>query len=120
MTSKFLLSLAVIFIVLFTTNHAFIKSFGLITKCHTFRLSMADVEITFPNKKKVKAATGSSLKDAAKKAGFSPNYGCEEGKCGSCELKISGKKIRPCTAKVRFFCSTISLQIISIILPYCD
>ena len=37
---------------------------------------------------------------AAKKAGFKPNYGCEEGKCGSCELKISGKKIRPCTGKV--------------------
>ena len=43
-------------------------------------LSMADVEITFPNNKKVKAASGSSLKEAAKKAGFTPNYGCEEGK----------------------------------------
>jgi aerobic-type carbon monoxide dehydrogenase small subunit (CoxS/CutS family) len=32
--------------------------------------------------------------------GFSPNYGCEEGKCGSCELKFSGKKIRPCIGKV--------------------
>ena len=37
-------------------------------------------------------ASGSSLKEAAKKAGFTPNYGCEEGKCGSCELKFSGKK----------------------------
>ena len=37
---------------------------------------------------------------AAKKAGFEPNYGCEEGKCGSCELKMGTKKIRPCTAKV--------------------
>ena len=43
------------------------------------RRQMADVEITFPNNKKVKAAAGSPLKDAAKKAGFSPNYGCEEG-----------------------------------------
>jgi hypothetical protein len=38
---------------------------------------------------------------AAKKAKFSPNYGCEEGKCGSCELKVNGKtKIRPCIGKV--------------------
>jgi len=64
------------------------------------RLQMADVEVVFPNKKKAKVAEGSPLKDAAKKAGYKPNYGCEEGKCGSCELKLNGKKIRPCTAKV--------------------
>ena len=65
------------------------------------RARMADVEITFPNGKKTKAAAGSSLKEAAKKAGFAPNYGCEEGKCGSCELKVNGKtKIRPCIGKV--------------------
>jgi ferredoxin len=62
---------------------------------------MADVELIFPGNKKVKAAAGSSMKDAAKKAGYSPNYGCEEGKCGSCELKVNGKtKIRPCIGKV--------------------
>ena len=62
---------------------------------------MADVEVTFPNKKKVKVPSGSPLKEAAKKAGYSPNYGCEEGKCGSCELKLNGKqKIRPCIGKV--------------------
>lgn len=43
------------------------------------RLSMADVELTFPNGKKAKVPAGSAMKDAAKKAGFSPNYGCEEG-----------------------------------------
>lgn len=64
------------------------------------QLQMADVEITFPNKKKVNAAVGSAMKDAAAKAKYSPNYGCEEGKCGSCELKYAGKKIRPCIAKV--------------------
>jgi succinate dehydrogenase/fumarate reductase-like Fe-S protein len=38
---------------------------------------------------------------AAKKAKFACNYGCEEGKCGSCELKVNGKtKIRSCIAKV--------------------
>ena len=47
------------------------------------KVQMADVEITFPNNKKTKVAAGSSLKDAAKKAGFSPNYGCEEGSCSS-------------------------------------
>ena len=61
---------------------------------------MADVELIFPNNKKVTVASGTPLKAAAAKAGFKPNYGCEEGKCGSCELKFSGKKIRPCTAKV--------------------
>eukprot|EP00607_Mallomonas_marina_P003269 CAMPEP_0182427782 /NCGR_PEP_ID=MMETSP1167-20130531/19528_1 /TAXON_ID=2988 /ORGANISM="Mallomonas Sp, Strain CCMP3275" /LENGTH=73 /DNA_ID=CAMNT_0024610257 /DNA_START=184 /DNA_END=405 /DNA_ORIENTATION=+ len=62
---------------------------------------MADVEIIFPGNKKAKAASGSLLKDAAKKARYSPNYGCEEGKCGSCELKVNGKtKIRPCIGKV--------------------
>ena len=60
---------------------------------------MADVEVIWPNNKKVVVPSGSSLKEAAKKAGFKPNYGCEEGKCGSCELKIAGKKIRPCTGK---------------------
>jgi hypothetical protein len=33
-------------------------------------LQMADVDIVFPNNKKTKAAVGSSLKDAAKKAGL--------------------------------------------------
>jgi hypothetical protein len=40
---------------------------------------MADVEVTFPNNKKIKVPSGTPLKDAAKKVGFSPNYGCEEG-----------------------------------------
>ena len=62
---------------------------------------MADSEITWPNKKKCVVAVGSAMKDAAKKAGYAPNYGCEEGKCGSCELKVNGKtKIRPCIGKV--------------------
>ncbi len=40
---------------------------------------MSQLRKTVPNNKKVKVAAGSALKDAAKKAGFSPNYGCEEG-----------------------------------------
>ena len=43
----------------------------------------------------------SKISVAAKKAKFAANYGCEEGKCGSCELKVNGKtKIRPCIGKV--------------------
>lgn len=38
------------------------------------KLKMADIEVTFPNNKKVKVPSGSALKDAAKKAGFSPKY----------------------------------------------
>eukprot|EP01035_Chromulina_nebulosa_P017827 gene17827-23438_t len=72
---------------------------------------MADVEIIFPNNKKVKVASGSTFKDAAKKAGFSPNYGCEEGKCGSCELKVNGKtKVRPCIGKVPASATPIKLD----------
>ena len=69
-----LFSLVVVFLQL---SYSF-KSFPL-RSTSKFTLSMADVEITFPNNKKTKAAAGSSLKDAAKKAGFTPNYGCEEG-----------------------------------------
>ena len=47
---------------------------------NSVKVQMADVELTFPNGKKAKVPAGSAMKDAAKKAGFSPNYGCEEGK----------------------------------------
>jgi hypothetical protein len=47
---------------------------------------MADVQVTFPNNKSVKVSAGSALKDAAKKAGFSPNFGCEEGNLILCSF----------------------------------
>lgn len=60
-----------------------------------------EVEVIFPGNKKVKAKPGEALKAVAAKAKFSPSYGCEEGKCGSCELKGSdGKKYRICITKV--------------------
>jgi len=60
-----------------------------------------EVEVIFPGNKKVKAKPGEAFKALAAKAKFSPNYGCEEGKCGSCELKGSdGKKYRICVTKV--------------------
>jgi len=49
------------------------------------------------------------LKAAAAKAGFKPNYACEEGKCGSCELICNGKtKIRPCIGKVPGSATTLT------------
>jgi hypothetical protein len=77
MLTKFYTILAFLSIVVYISSfqvRRFKQSAYLLTK-----LQMADVEITFPNGKKAKVAAGSALKDAAKKAGFSPNYGCEEG-----------------------------------------
>jgi len=55
------------------------------------------------------AASGTPLKAAAAKAGFKPNYGCDEGKCGSCELICNGKtKIRPCIGKVPGSATTLT------------
>jgi len=64
------------------------------------RIFMADVELVFPGNKKTKASSGSKLKDAAAKAKYNAPYGCEEGKCGSCEHTVNGKKIRLCIGKV--------------------
>jgi hypothetical protein len=64
--------LSVITFVLCNIGEAFFFKTAMISKP---KLQMADVEVTFPNNKKVKVASGSSFKEAAKKAGFSPNYG---------------------------------------------
>jgi ferredoxin len=69
----------------------------------------AEVELIWPNKKKITATSGTPLKAAAAKAGFKPNYGCDEGKCGSCELICNGKtKIRPCIGKVPGTATTLT------------
>lgn len=64
----------------------------------TNALAMADV--TFPGGKKTKANGGAPLKTVAQKAGYKAAYGCEEGKCGTCEHKVNGKKIRLCIGKL--------------------
>jgi hypothetical protein len=66
-----LLVLALASVNAFTPSHSMLNR-ALSTST---RLQMAEVEIVFPNKKKVKAESGSLLKDACKKAGFKPNYG---------------------------------------------
>ncbi|CAN0596545.1 unnamed protein product, partial [Laminaria digitata] len=45
-------------------------------------------DVTFPGGKKTKANSGEALKGVAKKAGYNAPYGCEEGKCGTCEHKV--------------------------------
>ncbi|CAM9473679.1 unnamed protein product [Discosporangium mesarthrocarpum] len=61
-------------------------------------LRMADV--AFPGGKKTTANSGESLKGVAKKARYNAAYGCEEGKCGTCEHKVNGKKVRLCIGKL--------------------
>jgi hypothetical protein len=65
---------------------------------HYFQLGMAKVK--FPSGRQVDANAGESLKAVAQKAGAKISYGCEEGKCGTCEHKVGGKKIRICIGKV--------------------
>jgi 2Fe-2S iron-sulfur cluster binding domain len=48
----------------------------------------------FPGGKKAEAKAGESLKAVAAKARYDAPYGCEEGKCGTCEHKVGGKKVR--------------------------
>ncbi len=84
-------------LMLFHSSQAFTAS--RIVSSRTSSALFAEVEVQFPNKKKIKAPSGTPLKDLAKKAGYKPNYGCEEGKCGSCEVKNGAKKVRICTGK---------------------
>jgi ferredoxin len=50
--------------------------------------------VQFPGGKKTQANAGDSLKAVAAKAKYNASYGCEEGKCGTCEHKVGGKKVR--------------------------
>ena len=69
-----------------------------------------DVEVIFGTKK-TKAKPGEALKAVAARAKYTPNYGCEEGKCGSCEHKGSdGKKYRICITKVPKIAGPLTLK----------
>ncbi|CAM9729110.1 unnamed protein product, partial [Phaeothamnion confervicola] len=57
-------------------------------------------EVVFPGNKKTQANSGDALKAVAAKAKYSCSYGCEEGKCGTCEHTVNGKKIRICIGKL--------------------
>jgi ferredoxin len=63
------------------------------------------VAVTFNDKKTVNVEAGSSLMAAASKAGFMSGadrirFDCKEGKCGMCQVKVNGKSMRTCIAKV--------------------
>lgn len=51
-------------------------------------LCVPQADVAFPGGKKTKANAGEALKTVAKKAGYKAAYGCEEGKCGTCEHKV--------------------------------
>lgn len=49
----------------------------------------------------VKTATGVAGAPMSKSMGSSGIiYGCKEGQCGSCEVKMDGRTVRPCVAKL--------------------
>lgn len=62
-----------------------------LTQHSRYRDEQADV--TFPGGKKAKANPGDPLKAVAKKAGYKAAYGCEEGKCGTCEHKVKARHL---------------------------
>lgn len=54
---------------------------------------------TFDGVKTAKTNVGEPLmKAVGTKAGL--KYGCKEGQCGSCEVKMDGRVVRTCVAKV--------------------
>eukprot|EP00968_Pinguiococcus_pyrenoidosus_P027242 scaffold7362_cov266-Pinguiococcus_pyrenoidosus.AAC.7 len=51
-----------------------------------------NIEVVFPGGKKTTAKAGEPFKNVAARAGFKPTYGCKQGSCGACEIKVNGKK----------------------------
>ncbi|KAG5189841.1 hypothetical protein JKP88DRAFT_232917 [Tribonema minus] len=62
--------------------------------------SLYMAQCIFPGGKKAEGKPGEALKAVVAKAKYDAPYGCEEGKCGSCEHKVGGKKVRLCIGKV--------------------
>ena len=58
------------------------------------------VEIAFSNGKTVNAVAGQSLADVARTAGAKIRYDCKNGDCGTCTVKLNGRAVRACVAKV--------------------
>lgn len=58
------------------------------------------VEIAFSNGKTVNAIAGQSLADVARTAGAKIRYDCKNGDCGTCTVKLNGRAVRACVAKV--------------------
>jgi hypothetical protein len=58
------------------------------------------VEISFSNGRTVNAIAGQKLSDVARAAGAKIQYDCKNGECGTCTVKLNGRSIRTCVAKV--------------------
>jgi ferredoxin len=58
------------------------------------------VTIEFSNGKTVSAIPGQKLSDVARAAGAKIQYDCKNGDCGTCTVKLNGRAVRTCVAKV--------------------
>ncbi|KAJ1625349.1 hypothetical protein T492DRAFT_1040513 [Pavlovales sp. CCMP2436] len=58
------------------------------------------VTIEFSNGKTVSAIPGQKLSDVARAAGAKVRYDCKNGDCGTCTVKLNGRAVRTCVAKV--------------------
>lgn len=58
------------------------------------------VEISFSNGRTVNAFPGQGMADVARAAGAKIRYDCKNGDCGTCTVKLNGRAIRACVAKV--------------------
>jgi ferredoxin len=92
LSSSFCSALFIIFCLAISRNpvQAFFGGGGTVTK----------VEMKFDNGKTVTVDSGTPLKDGCAKAGAKIQYGCGEGKCNACVVKLNGAKAKPCIAKV--------------------
>lgn len=58
------------------------------------------VEVSFSNGRTVAAIPGQKLSDVARAAGAKIKYDCKNGECGTCTVKLNGRNVRTCVAKV--------------------
>lgn len=58
------------------------------------------VEIAFSNGRTVLAVSGQKLSDVARAAGSKISYNCKNGDCGTCTVKLNGRAVRTCVARV--------------------
>ena len=52
------------------------------------------------NGKSIDAVVGGKLRNVEQGMRIGQKYSCTEGDCGTCELLMNGRKVRPCVAKV--------------------
>jgi ferredoxin len=86
-----------------TSSMLFGKAFGNdpnLGKATSGGVTKPAVEIAFSNGKTINAIAGQSLADVARAAGSKIQYDCKNGDCGTCTVKLNGRSVRACVAKV--------------------